>query len=117
MFHIVKTRRKMMNKNVRIAKELVKLAKELNAVASTYNEEQIKLLEDHGFKKVDDKTYELNLTEFTLKTIDNSRAGIKRVKVPIDVTTEGSMMIEGQNFIDEAKEIIKILEDFGYKEM
>ena len=39
MFHIVKTRRKMMNKNVRIAKELVKLAKELNAVASTYNEE------------------------------------------------------------------------------
>ena len=106
-----------MNKNVRIAKELVKLAKELNAVASTYNEEQIKLLEDHGFKKVDDKTYELNLTEFTLKTIDNSRAGIKRVKVPIDVTTEGRMMIEGQNFIDEAKEIIKILEDFGYKEM
>ena len=106
-----------MDKNVRIAKELVKLAKELNAVTSSYNEKQIKLLEDHGFKKVDDKTYELNTGEFTLKTIDNSRAINNRAKVWIDVTTEGRMMIEGQNFISEAKEIIKILEDFGYKEM
>ena len=107
-----------MNKNVRIAKELVKLAKEFNAVTSSYNEKQIKLLEDHGFKKVDDKTYELNTGEFTLKTIDNSKAGTRReVVVPIYVTTEGRMEILGQNFIDEAKEIIKILEDFGYKEM
>lgn len=107
-----------MNKNVRIAKELVKLAKELNAVASSYSEEQIKLLEDHGFKKVDDKTYELNTGEFTLKTIDNSRANTRReVVVPINVTTEGRTLIVGQNFISEAKEIIKILEDFGYKEM
>ena len=107
-----------MDKNVRIAKELVKLAKELNADISPYNKEQIKLLEDHGFKKVDDKTYELNTGEFTLKTIDNSRANTRReVVVPINVTTEGRTLIVGQNFISEAKEIIKILEDFGYKEM
>ena len=68
-------------------------------------------------KKVDDKTYELNLVEFTLKTIDNSRAFTRRVMVPIEVTTEGRMSITGENFISEAKEIIKILEDFGYKEM
>ena len=37
--------------SIKIAKELVKLAKELNAVTSPYNEKQIKLLEDHGFKK------------------------------------------------------------------
>lgn len=106
-----------MDKNVRIAKELVKLAKELNADISPYNKEQIKLLEDHGFKKVDDKTYELNTGEFALKTFDNSRAITRRVIVPIDVTTDGSVSIVGQNFISEAKEIITILEDFGYKEM
>lgn len=103
--------------NIKIAKQLVRLAKELNAVTSPYNEKQIKLLEDHWFKKVDDKTYELNLVEFSLKTIDNSRAENSRAIVTIEVTTEGRMSIPGQNFIDEAKEIIKILEDFGYKEM
>ena len=104
--------------NIKIAKQLVKLAKELNAVTSSYNEKQIKLLEDHGFKKVDDKTYELNNREVTLKTIDNAKAGTRREEVvPIYITIEGRMEILGQNFISESKEIIKILEDFGYKEM
>ena len=100
---------------VRIAKQLVRLAKELSAAVAPYSENQIKLLEKHGFTKVDEQTYELTLDEFTLKTLDNSKARQTNIIVPIDITINGNRIISGSNFISEAKEIMTILSDFGYK--
>lgn len=105
----------MINKNVKIAKELVRIAKELNADVPPYNDKQIKLLENHGFKKIDDETYELFTGEFTLKTLDNSKARPASIIVPIDVTINGNVIIKGNNFISEAKKIMTILADFGYQ--
>ena len=104
-----------MNKNVKIANELIKIAKELTAVGpAPYTDSQIKLLENHGFKKVDND-YELTLDEFTLKTRDNSCARPANILIPVNVTINGNRIIDARGFILESKEIMKILADFGYK--